>query len=67
VRTTAGVVVRVFPNLSNRLAYEQVFAPVGLGRYLTDSAGTFDIAHIHACRNLPGIIAARHLRRAGIP
>jgi len=60
--------VRVFPNVSNRAAYAlQLFAPIGLGRYLRAHAGDFDIAHLHACRNLPGIIAARELRRAGVP
>jgi glycosyltransferase involved in cell wall biosynthesis len=58
----------VFPNVSNRLAYQtQLFIPIGLGKYLRRSAGTFDVAHLHACRNLPGAIAARHLRKAGVP
>jgi glycosyltransferase involved in cell wall biosynthesis len=30
-------------------------------------AHEFDVAHLHACRNLPGVIAARHLGRAGVP
>ena len=59
---------RVFPNLSNRLAYDwQFFTPIGLGRFLGQQAGRFDIAHLHACRNLPGVIAARHLRRHRVP
>ena len=58
----------VFPNLSNRLAYEwQFFTPIGLGHFLGQHAGRFDIAHLHACRNLPGVIAARHLQRQGVP
>jgi glycosyltransferase involved in cell wall biosynthesis len=67
-RTPDGVTLRVFPNLSNRLAYDwQLFMPVGLGAFLRRSAGAFDVAHLHACRNLPGAIAAHHLRRAGVP
>ncbi len=67
-RNDSGVTVRVFPNLSNRLAYDwQLFMPLGLGAFLKRSAGAFDVAHLHACRNLPGAIAARHLRRAGVP
>lgn len=63
-----GVTLRVFPNVSNHLAYRwQLFLPLGLGHYLKQSAGEFDVAHLHACRNLPGAIAARHLRRAGVP
>ena len=63
-----GVVVRTFPNLSNRLAYHaQLFLPVGLSGYLRRHRHEFDIAHLHACRNVPGIIAGRQLRAAGIP
>jgi glycosyltransferase involved in cell wall biosynthesis len=67
-RSGGGVELRVFPNLSNRLAYEhQAFVPLGLNGYLRRHAGSFDVAHLHACRNLPGAIAAHHLRRAGVP
>jgi glycosyltransferase involved in cell wall biosynthesis len=60
--------LRVFPNVSNRLAYHhQLFLPLGLSAYLQDHAGDFDVAHLHACRNSPGAIAAYHLRRAGVP
>ena len=60
--------LRVFPNLSNRLAYNyQCFLPVGLGGYLKRHAAAFDVAHLHACRNLPGVIAARHMQEAGVP
>jgi glycosyltransferase involved in cell wall biosynthesis len=63
-----GLDVRVFRNVSNRLAYHlQAFAPRGLFRFLRRRAGTFDVAHLHACRNLPGSIAARELSRAGVP
>jgi glycosyltransferase involved in cell wall biosynthesis len=63
-----GVTLRVFPNVSNRLAYhQQAFAPIGLGSFLKTHARSFDVAHLHACRNLPGVIAARHLRDAGVP
>ena len=67
-RTPDGVEVRVFPNLSNHLAYHlQLFLPIGLDAYLRRHADTFDVAHLHACRNVPGVIAAYHLRRAGVP
>jgi glycosyltransferase involved in cell wall biosynthesis len=67
-RTSDGVELRVFPNLSNHLAYHlQLFLPRGLEHYLRHHAGTFDVAHLHACRNVPGAMAARHLRRAGVP
>lgn len=67
-RTGDGVTVHVFANMSNRLAYRlQLFLPFGLNRFLHDHAKDFDVAHLHACRNLPGAIAARQLDRAGVP
>jgi glycosyltransferase involved in cell wall biosynthesis len=66
--TADGVTFHVLPNLSNRCAYHwQLFLPLGLGEYLRRSAASFDVAHLHACRNVPGAIAAHHLRRAGVP
>ena len=67
-RSSGEPCVVIFPNVSNRLAYSwQAFAPIGLARYLRGHAALFDIAHLHACRNVPGAIAARALRRAGVP
>ena len=58
----------MFRNLSNSLAYHlQFFTPMGLRRYMRRAAATFDVAHIHACHNLPGVIAAAELSRAGVP
>jgi hypothetical protein len=58
----------VFRNVSNRAAYHlQAFAPVGLRRFLDTSSSSFDIAHIHACHNVLGIMASRALSRAGVP
>jgi glycosyltransferase involved in cell wall biosynthesis len=66
--TCDGVDVRMFPNLSNTVAYHlQFFTPVGLRWCLRKAATTFDIAHLHACHNLPGVIAASELLRAGVP
>jgi glycosyltransferase involved in cell wall biosynthesis len=63
-----NVDVRVFRNVSNRLAYHlQLFLPLGMHTFLQREARAFDVAHLHACRNVPGAIAAYHLRRAGIP
>jgi glycosyltransferase involved in cell wall biosynthesis len=60
--------VEIFRNVSNRLAYHwQFFTPIGLTAHLRQRVGQFDIAHLHACRNLPGEIAARALRRARVP
>jgi glycosyltransferase involved in cell wall biosynthesis len=63
-----GLTLRVFPNVSNRLAYhQQAFLPIGLREYLRRHAMDFDVAHLHACRNLPTALAARYLQRAGVP
>src|SRR4051812_23022131 len=63
-----GVDVRMFPNVSNRLAYHlQFFTPIGLRAYLRTAAPTFDVAHLHACHNVPGAIAAAAMTRASVP
>jgi glycosyltransferase involved in cell wall biosynthesis len=63
-----GVHVEIFPNLSNRTAYHwQLFMPLGLAAFMRRHAGSFDVAHLHACRNLPGAIAAYYLERARVP
>lgn len=63
-----GVTVYIFRNRSNRLAYRwQFFTPIGLSAFLRDRAAGFDVAHLHACHNLPGVQAARALTRAGVP
>lgn len=67
-QNTHGIDVRIFPNLSNAIAYHfQFFTPIGLRRYLRRAAASFDVAHLHACYNLPGVIAASELTRAGVP
>ena len=60
---------RSFRNLSNRLAYHwQLFTPIGLSRALASCVGRIDVAHLHACRNLPvAQRPARMLSRAGVP
>ena len=64
----SDVRVRMFPNLSNRLAYRyQAFAPRGFAAALRRGAGDFDVAHLHACHNLLTAIAARVLASTGVP
>ena len=67
-RRPSGVRVRIFPNASNRLAYgQQLFLPVGFRRFLRAEASQYDVAHVHACRNFPGSMAAAAFERAGVP
>jgi len=66
--TADGIDVRVFPNLSNAVAYRwQFYVPLGFAPYIRANARHFDVAHLHACHNLLTAVAARHLRRAGVP
>ena len=66
--TRAGVELRVFPNLSNRIAHRlQLFQPLGLRGWVRERAAGFDVAHVHGHHHLPGAIAAAALRRAGVP
>jgi glycosyltransferase involved in cell wall biosynthesis len=67
-QTADGIEVRVFPNVSNTVAYRwQFYLPIGFARYMRANARHFDVAHLHACHNLLTAVAARHLRRAGVP
>ena len=67
-RTADGIEVLVFPNLSNAAAYHwQFYTPLGFAGWLRAHAGEFDVAHLHACRNLLTARAAPALRRAGVP
>ena len=67
-RIVDGVTHEIFPNLSNRAAYHaQFFTPRGLVSYMRREAASFDVAHLHACRNLPGLIAGHFLEQAGVP
>lgn len=63
-----GVEVRVFPNVSNRIASRlQLYLPLGLDRWLAGAARGFAVGHLHGVHNLPGVHAARRLRAAGVP
>jgi len=67
-RTADGIEVLVFPNLSNAAAYRwQFYTPIGFAGWLRAHAGEFDVAHLHACRNLLTARAAPALTRAGVP
>jgi len=67
-RTADGIEVRVFPNVSNAIAYRwQFYVPLGFARALRTSVRQYDVAHLHACHNLLTAAAAKRLRRAGVP
>jgi glycosyltransferase involved in cell wall biosynthesis len=67
-RELEGVRVLSFRNISNRLAWNRkVFLPIGLMRYLSQTAREFDIVHISAVRSLLHSQLHRVLRKAGVP
>lgn len=66
--TVDGIETRVFPNVSNALAYQaQLFLPRGLGSALARASREVDVAQLHALRNLPVALASRALAHAGVP
>jgi glycosyltransferase involved in cell wall biosynthesis len=66
--TSHGVDVRIFPNISNWLAYEQqFFVPIGFHTYLLKHIASFDIVHIHGHHHLMSVIAAKLAVRMGVP
>lgn len=63
-----GVELVVCRNLSNWAASRlQLYIPLGLDAHLRRTVADHDLAHLHACHNLPGVIAARRLVGAGVP
>jgi glycosyltransferase involved in cell wall biosynthesis len=57
-----------YPNLSNRLAYDQrIFLPMRLFKDLSRYLGNCDVVHIHEFRSFLTVAAVRVARRLGIP
>jgi glycosyltransferase involved in cell wall biosynthesis len=57
-----GVRMIFFPRFDERFKYSP-----GLSRWLRDSAGHFDVVHIHAVFSHASVAAARACRRANVP
>jgi glycosyltransferase involved in cell wall biosynthesis len=67
-REPSGVRLRIFPNVSNHVAYHlQMFTPIGLASFLRRHARAFDVAHLYACHNFPVAIAGRILTEERVP
>jgi glycosyltransferase involved in cell wall biosynthesis len=62
-----GVRVRRFRNLSNALAWNRLFVPLGLWRGLADTMQGYDVVHLHEFRSIPNAIALNALRRTHKP
>jgi glycosyltransferase involved in cell wall biosynthesis len=62
-----GVRVRRFRNLSNRLAWNRLFIPLGFGGRLAQTMQRFDVIHLHEFRTLQNVYALPALHKAGRP
>src|SRR5574341_293479 len=62
-----GVKVRRFPNLSNKLAWNRLFIPLGFGRGLPRLMSRFDVIHLHEFRTLQNVFALPGLRKYDLP
>jgi len=62
-----GVKVRRFPNLSNKMAWNRLFVPMGFGRRLPELMKEFDVVHLHEFRTLQNVYALPGLRRYKLP
>jgi glycosyltransferase involved in cell wall biosynthesis len=63
-----GVPAHLFParRVIPGFGYAATWAPA-LGRWISEHASKFDIAHVHLARDLVTLPAAKRLRRMGIP
>ena len=63
-----GVETHYFPNISNALAYHyQMYLPIGMRKWLSDSLKDIDIAHFHGHRHFLNNIALKALTKKKIP
>ncbi len=62
-----GVKVHRFPNLSNKLAWNRLFIPMGFGRGLPRLMSRFDVIHLHEFRTLQNVFALPGLRKHKLP
>ncbi len=65
--TIEGVQVIRCHNLSNRLAWNRIFVPVGLGRTVAQLLPQVDVAHLHEIRSLLNAAALPRLLRHHTP
>jgi glycosyltransferase involved in cell wall biosynthesis len=67
LQTVDGVKVRRFPNLSNQMAWNRLFVPMGFGRGLAELMRNFDVIHLHEFRTLQNVWALPGLRKHKLP
>ncbi len=62
-----GIHVLRFRNLSNRLAWKQLYLPLGMGTFLKKRLRDFDVVHLHMYRTTQDVITHRYGKKYGIP
>jgi len=62
-----GVQAYYFKNLSNRLAYSQMFIPPRLIPVMSKHIVNYDIVHLNCCYNLLNVIAHHYARKHNVP
>ncbi len=62
-----GFDVHYFRNLSNTLALGHYSCAPGMLHRLKETAGDFDVVHIHEYRTVHGLFAAYRAKKAGVP
>jgi glycosyltransferase involved in cell wall biosynthesis len=67
VKHLNGINVHYFRNLSNWLAFNRYYLPLGLIPAIRRELKNFDVIHIHGYRDLPTLVAHYYAKKYGIP
>ena len=62
-----GVEIYRVRNLSNNLAWERAFFPLGFGRHLREELGRADVAHLHEFRSYQNAVALSLMEKMNVP
>lgn len=65
--TIEGIEVYRLRNLSNFLAWHQVFLPIGVASFLRTRFRDFDVAQLHTLRTAQNLVVHRYVTRYGVP
>jgi len=62
-----GIRVRYFRNVSNRLAYGQIFIPPSLIPAINNEVMNYDVVHLNCCYNPLNVIAHHYAKKHDVP
>lgn len=62
-----GVEIHRVPNVSNHLAWNRIFLPLGFGRRVRPALEQADVAHLHEFRSYQNAVALPIMERLGVP